>query len=209
MSSIKTTYRDLAVECAVQYSSQLADDLHKGQTTTEQDGTYKPDETDTPEGSKSCQGADTSGRNSPALVSSSSTVQMPITYRPDARKWQCFAPISNTHTHLQASQLKAMGVWLGSMDYPDEVVTDRSYTEVLEDYYEATNRGVESLDNIEPISNKGRTSHQKSRVACASCIRSGRQPVEGVMVETRQLRHKKMHRSVSIPLVCSSHCLMI
>lgn len=185
------------VEKAVWHRSQRADDLHESQTTLEQDGAYEPEGTDIPEESDQTKGAGSPDRNSLAMISPS-TVQMPITHRLDARQWQCFAPIAHSQMHLQASQLKDLGVWLGSMDNPDEVVTNRSYTQILEDYYKATSRGRKTFDSVEPTSNRGRTSHQESRVACVSCVHSGRQPVEGMMVETHQLRYKKMHRSVSI-----------
>lgn len=186
LRSIKRTFRDLAVEKAARYSMLLAGE---GDEDDDAESLHGNDPTYEPGGDVSRPAAQARpARNAPQRV------------RNDA--WTCFA--ASNGDHQDASELQKLGVWLGSQEDPDAVITDFSLNDLLEKYHHATNGGRVGLRTTEPLSNADHYPNPPRDLACASCLHRGRAVDGGMVAKNIPLHHKDLRRMVSVdsPLPC-------
>lgn len=112
--------------------------------------------------------------------------------RPD--RLVCFATEGANGGHRDASRLVELGVWLGAADDHDAIVTGRSFTAVIEQYYAQTQGG-----QAEPKTNGGnRGPNVPTILACASCHHLTKTSGKQLAPKEIAFQHKDMWRLVSL-----------
>lgn len=111
--------------------------------------------------------------------------------------WRCFATAGVENGHQDAEELKRLGVWIGSAEKPDQVITLLSFNEVFARYHTATEGGTVNVDVTEPKTLGNRWPNQPTNLTCASCFHGREAFEEGMSTKEIRVQHKDMQRMVS------------
>ena len=117
----------------------------------------------------------------------------------------CFA---SDKGHRDASELKKLGVWLGSEDNHDEVVIQLSFTDLMKQFHARTEGGKPDLLENDQLSTNAyhRGPNPRTSLACASCLSKGRELEMGMRSREIGFQSEKLSRMVSFCSVSHGMC---